>query len=416
VRLRLLAGMLSAVALASPGLAAAKTIRVQGDAGFARAEQALKRSGGTIVLRPALYRKLVIGPRSRRPLRIVGTRGVRVQSLIFTRTRHVSFGRVRIGPIDRNALVQVRRSHDVVLHHLAVSAHRTRFSASVLVPDSRRVTIRDSNFQHCGDHVRRFVYCVTLYRWTHDVLLDRNRFHDCYGCDFVHGRFGSDLTLRGNRFERALPCSLGRYRCGHQDLVQLFSGRRLSVVGNHFGVYREGGAQLYLTNDVDHAAIVNNVFVGRDRRVPGYHARMGIVIGSNASRRLPHHAKILNNTILTGWMRRDGYSGSIRMSSRYGGVPRWKRPIVANNVIALLETAGRVCLAAQQFLQNVVVRGRTCSDYNHLGAAGVDGYGRPRLGSIVIDGANRALAPATDATGRRRRGAPDIGALEYRGG
>ena len=29
--------------------------------------------------------------------------------------------------------------------------------------------------------------------------------------------------------------------------------------------------------------------------------------------------------------------------------------------------------------------------------------------------ANRALAPATDATGRRRGPAPDIGALEYRG-
>jgi hypothetical protein len=33
----------------------------------------------------------------------------------------------------------------------------------------------------------------------------------------------------------------------------------------------------------------------------------------------------------------------------------------------------------------------------------------------VIDGANRDLAPATDATGRPRGPAPDIGALEYRG-
>jgi hypothetical protein len=103
------------------------------------------------------------------------------------------------------------------------------------------------------------------------------------------------------------------------------------------------------------------------------------------------------------------------MSSRYGSVPRWKRPIVANNVIALLVTPARVCNASQRFLNNVVVRGRTCSDVNHLGSAGVDGYGRPRLGSVVIDGANRHFAPATDATGRARRGAPDIGALEYRG-
>jgi hypothetical protein len=414
VRRFLLASVVSA-ALLGAGVADAKTIRVKSDAGFAKAERALKRTGGTIVLRPALYRKLVVGPRSRRPLRVVGMRGVRVQSLILERTRHVSFGSVRIGPISRNALVQVRRSHHVLLHDLVVSAHRTRFSASILIPDSRHVTIRRANMQHCGDRVRRFVHCVTLYRWAHDVLIEDSRFHDCYGCDFVHGRFGTDLTLRRNRFERALPCSMGRYRCGHQDLVQLFSGRRLRVAGNHFGVYREGGAQLYLTNDVDHATIVNNVFVGRDPRVPGYRARMGIVVGSNASKRLPYYAKILNNTILTGWRRRDGYSGSIRMSSRYGSVPRSKRPIVANNVIALLETPGRVCLAARRFVSNVVVRGRTCSDLNHVGSAGVDGYGRPQQGSVVIDGASAQFAPANDATGRPRRGAPDIGALEYRG-
>jgi hypothetical protein len=415
VRPLLLAGLLTAAVLSFAATAEAKTIRVKSDAGFAKAEKKLRRTGGTIVLRPALYRKLVLGPRGRRPLRVVGMRGTRVQSLILTDTRNVSFGGVRIGPISRNALVQVRRSRNVVLHDLVVSARHTRFSASVLLASGRGITIRDSDFQHCGDRMRRFVHCVTLYRWTHGVTIADSRFHDCYGCDFVHGRFGSDLTLRGNRFDRALPCSFGRYRCGHQDLVQLFSGRRLRVVGNRFGVYRDGGAQLYLTNDVDWATIVNNVFVGRDPKVPGYHARMGIVVGSNASRRLPHYAKILNNTILTGWRRRDGYSGSLRMSSRYGGVPRWKRPIVANNVIALLETPGRVCLASQRFLHNVVIRGRTCSDVNHVGAAGLDGRGRPLPGSVVIDGANRDLAPAVDATGRPRGESPDIGALEYRG-
>ena len=159
---------------------------------------------------------------------------------------------------------------------------------------------------------------------------------------------------------------------------------------------------------------MNNVFVGTDARVPGYRARMGIVLGSNRSRRLPHYAKILNNTILTGYRRRDGYAGSLRMSSRYGGVQRWKRPVVANNVIGLLETPGRVCLAARQFLANVVVRGRGCSPYDLVGSAGVDWRGRPVTGSAVIDVANRDLAPVTDATGRRRGRAPDIGALEYR--
>lgn len=415
MRRLLLVGALAAF-FASAGDASAKTIRVKSDAQFARAVAQLRTSGGRIVLRPALYRKLVVGPRSWRPLRIVGSRGVRVQSLIFDRTQRVSLGRVRIGPITGNALVQVRRSRRVVLHDLVVSAGGTRFSASILLASGRQLTIRDSNFQRCGDRVRRFVNCVTLFRWTNDVKLERNYFHDCRGCDFVHGRFGTDLTLRGNRFERALPCSMGRYRCGHQDLVQLFAGRRLLVTGNRFGVYREGGAQLYLTNSVDHATVVNNVFVGTDPRVPGYRARMGIVVGSNRSKRLPHYARILNNTILTGWLRRDGYAGSLRMSSRYGGVPRHKRPVVANNVIALLETPGRVCLAARQFSNNVVVRGRTCSDANLVGSAGVDWRGLPVRGSQVIDGADPKLAPAADATGRKRVGAPDIGAYEYRAG
>lgn len=409
----LLAGAVAALVVT--GNASARTIVVKNDAGFARAVERLRKPGGTIVLRSALYRKLVIGPRSGRPLRILGMRGVRVQSLIFDGTQRVSFGRATIGPIYGNALVQIRRSRAVVLHDLVVTARRTRFSASILIPDSRDVTIRRSDFEHCGDRVRRFVNCVTLYRWSHDVLLEENRFHDCYGCDFVHGRFGTDLTLRNNRFERALPCSFGRYRCGHQDLVQLFAGRRLRVEGNYFGVYREGGAQLYLTNNVDYATIVNNVFVGSDPRVPGYRARMGIVVGANRSRRLPYYARIVNNTILTGWLRRDGYAGSMRMSSRYGSVPPWKRPVVANNVIALLQTPARVCNASRLFLNNVVVSGRSCSYDGFVGSPGVDWIGRPVRGSILIDGANRALAPRTDASGRPRGRAPDIGAIEYRG-
>ncbi len=336
--------------------------------------------------------------------------------MLFDGAQRVSFGRVTVGPIGGDALVEVRASRHVVLHDLVVTARNTRFSSFVLVPDSRYVTIRRSNFSHCGDRAADFVNCVWLYRWSHDVVIEKNRFHDCLGCDFVHGRFGSDLVIRRNRFERSLPCRLGRHRCGHQDLVQLFAGRRLRVEGNHFGVYRAGGAQLYLTNDVDYATVVNNVFVGRDPRVPAYHARMGIVVGSNASRRLPHHAKIVNNTILTGARRRDGYAGSIRMSSRYGAVPRWKRPVVANNVIALLETPARVCNGAQRFIGNVVVRGRSCSEEDLVGPVDLDARGRPSAYSIVVDGANRHYAPATDATGRRRVGVPDIGAFEYRDG
>ena len=411
-----LALALDGTARTQPDAARARTLYVGSEGQFATAVRALARSGGTIVLLPRRYRQLIVPPRAGRPLRIVGTRGVRVENVLLDGVAHVSLGRVRVEPVTRDALVEVRASHHVELHDLVVTAHRTAFSSSVLIPDSRFVTIRRSDFSHCGDRARDFVNCVWLYRWSHDIVIEDNRFHDCYGCDFVHGRFGSDLTVRRNRFERSLPCRMGRHRCGHQDLVAFYAGRRLRVVGNHFGVYREGGAQLYLTNTVDYATIVNNVFVGTDRRVPGYRARMGIVVGSNGSRRLPYYAKVVNNTILTGHRRRDGYAGSIRMSSRYGSVPRWKRPIVANNVIALLKTPARVCNGSQRFLNNIVISGSGCSPSDYVGPADLDARGRPTVVSTTIDGANRHYAPQRDANGRRRSGPPDIGAFEYLGG
>lgn len=392
------------------------TLVVRGEAEFAAAERYFRYSGGRIVLRSYLYRQLVVGPRSRRLLRIVGMRGVRVERVLFDGAQRVSFGRVTLGPIRGDALLEVRASRDIVLHDLVVTARGTRRSSSILVSEARGVTIRRSNFMHCGDRAREFTNCVTLYRWSHRVLIEDNRFHDCLGCDFIHGRFGTHLTIRRNRFDRSLPCRMSAHRCGHQDLVQLFAGRHLRVVGNRFGVYKGGGAQLYLTNNVDYATIVNNVFTATDPRVPGYRVRMGVVIGSNASRRLPHYAKVVNNTILSGAVRRDGYAGSIRMSSRYSTVPRWKRPIVANNVIALLDTPARVCNGSQRFIYNVVVHGEGCSESDRTGSPDLDGRGRPRRTSAVIDGANRHYAPTRDATGRRRTGSPDIGAFEYKEG
>ena len=393
-----------------------RTILVGSDVAFAAAAAKLSRSGGRIVLRPRLYRHLVIGPRSGRELRIVGSRGTRVERILLWRTTRVSIGHLTIGPIGGDARIELQEARDIDLHDLVITAKGSSHAASIFVAHAHHVTIRRSIFTHCGDFSPDFVNCVTLNRGAHDVVIEDNRFHDCRGCDFIHGRFGSRLTIRRNRFDRALPCHMGRYRCGHNDLVQLFAGRWLRVEDNRFGIYRTGGAQLYLTDDLDHATIVNNVFIGTDPRVPGYSARMAIVIGANESKRLPYYAKIVNNTILTGYRRRDGYAGSIRMSSKYGGVRRWKRPIVANNVIALLQTSWRVCAASQRFLQNVVMEGKDCTAADYVGPVDLDRFGRPRPDSMVIGLANRHYAPQTDITGRRRDSQPDIGAYEYRAG
>ena len=395
----------------------ATTIAVRNDAGFARAAKRLGSTGGTIVLRRGSYSSLRLGPRSARTLRVVGSRGTRVGRFLLWRTQHVSIGNLAIGPVGADAKLELQGARHIDLHDLLVTAKGTRFQTTIFVAFANDVLIRRSVFTHCGDHSPDFSNCVTLNRGAHSVIIEDNRFHDCHGCDFVHGRFGSWLTIRRNPFDRALPCHhMSYYRCGHNDLVQLFAGQHLQVERNHFGVYRSGGAQLYLTDDVDHATIVNNVFVGTDPKLPGYRARVAIVIGANESKRLPLYAKVVNNTILTGYRRKDGYEGSIRMSSLYGAVRRWKRPIVANNVIALLDSSWRVCGASQRFLENVVLEGKNCEPEGVVGADDLDSAGRPYADAVVIDAANRHYAPLVDFTGRRRDAQPDIGAYEFKQG
>src|SRR5436190_1456789 len=414
--LAVLAVVLAAVGTAAPSTAATRTIVVHTDAGFARAAARLRTSGGTIVLRRGSYPSLTLGPRSARPLHVLGSRGTRVGRFLLARTRNVSIGRLAIGPVGADASLELQGASNVDLHDLLVTAKGSRFRATIFVAFAHHVRIRRSTFTHCGDFSPEFANCVTLNRGAHNVVIEDDAFHDCRGCDFVHGRFGSWLTIRRSSFDRALPCHhMSRYRCGHNDLVQLFAGQWLRVERNRFGVYRAGGAQLYLTDDVDHATIVNNVFVGTDPKVPGYHARMGIVLGANESKRLPYYAKVVNNTILTGSRRKDGYEGSIRMSSRYGGVRLWKRPILANNVIALLATAWRVCAASRRFVANVVLAGRNCATDGYAGPDDLDRAGRPLSDSAVIASANRHFAPPIDVTGQPRDAQPDVGAYEYRG-
>jgi hypothetical protein len=411
----LFAAVVAAVA-ASPAEAktSKRTIWVRSDAQFAGAVSALRRSGGTIRLRPGAYRQLVVPPRSGRLLRIVGRRGVRVGRMLLDRSQDVSVGRFRVGPVGGDAWIEAREARDIHFHHLRVSARGTRYSATILLPHSRRVTIRKSLFTHCGDRSPAFSNCLTLRRVKHLRVLD-NRFRDCRGCDFIHGRFGSHLTIRRNRFERALPCrGMSRYRCGHNDLISIFAGSVLTVANNYFGVYRMGGAQLYLTNNVDHVRIVNNLFVGTDPKVPGYRARVAMVIGASESTRLPHHVRIVNNTILTGATRVDGYAGSIRMSSLYGRIPIGKRPVVANNVIALLKFRAHVCGTAKAVRSNVILDGERCGRSDRVVDAKLDARGRPTAASDALLGAAHGLyAPRRDITGRRRDTSPDIGAFEY---
>ncbi len=392
-------------------------IDVRNSTEFAAAVSALRDTGGTIRLRRNHYGgELVVRSRSARPLRIVGERGVRIESLLLDRTQHVSVSRLTIAPIRQDAWLSISGSRHIELHDILVTAERTRYRGTVQVSGSSHVVIQRSEFRRCGDRSPLFANCVHLKHGTRHIRIVDNRFHDCRGCDFIHGRFGYDLTLRGNRFERALPCRMNRHRCGHQDLVSFWSGNRLLVERNTFGVYKLGAAQLYLIGAVDRVSIVNNVFRGTDPKVPDYRARMAIIVGSKGSKRVPRRVRIVNNTILTGTRRVDGYAGSIRMSGVYWGLQRRRRPLLANNVIGLIEVPHHVCSVARRAVSNVVLRGVACRGPNRVGRVHLDPLGRPTAAStLLIDRASRRLGAWRDIDGRPRDSRPDIGAYEYRG-
>jgi hypothetical protein len=183
------------------------------------------------------------------------------------------------------------------------------------------------------------------------------------------------LTIRDSRFERALPCRLdrinqeqlhallGRYasvRCDHQDLIELFGGNHLRFEHNRFGVYERGGAQLYITGVSKHDTVADNTFVGTDPRVPGYRSRVGVLVGGNGGGPIPTFVRVVHNKIYTGAKRLDGYEGSISISLGYGWrVPVDARPLIAHNVLGLLETPTRVCNGAKM-VANVILRGHGC--------------------------------------------------------
>jgi hypothetical protein len=396
--------------------ASTTAIRVHDAADFAAAVAALRDTGGTIRLRRNHYGgELVVGSRSTRPLRIVGERGVRVESLLLEGTQRVFVSRVTIAPIRQDAWLRITGSRHVVLDDVLVTAQRTRYRAAVQVHGSRHVVIRLSEFRHCGDRSPLFSNCLHLKGRTRHIRILDNWFHDCRGCDFIHGRFGYDLTLRGNRFERALPCRMGGDRCLHQDLVSFWSGSRLLVERNTFGVYRRGAAQLYLIGGVDRVSIVNNVFHGADPKVAGYRPRVAIIVGSKGARRVPRRVRIVHNTILSGARRVDGYASSIRMSGVYWRLQRHRRPLLANNVIGLVEDPHHVCSVTRTAVSNVVLRGVACRGPNRVGDAHLDRLGRPtRASRLLIDRASRHLGARRDIDGRLRDARPDIGAYEYR--
>ena len=371
--MRLVIAAIALVAVA-PASSAPTTYWVHSAAEFRSAVTATQSTGGKIVLLPGRYAEPLVVP-GRGPSQIIGRPGAIVQELYLYGARNVSVGPLRISPINGDAVLYVSRSLNVKLHGLKVSALGTRFSAHVEIPDSNWVFVQRSQFSHCGDRAPHWVNCLWLRKWARNVIVENSWFHDCFGCDFVHGQVDSHLTIRSSRFERALPCradrinwpllrlnlgSYARQRCGHQDLVQVSGGNDLRFVDNHFGMYKRGAAQLFLTGEIHRAKIARNVFAATDSRVPGWRSRVGVIVGGTGGATLPRLVRVEYNKIYSGARRRDGYAASISVSPGYlWRVIREKRPLIAHNVIGLLQTPTRLCIGARM-LDNTILDGWDC--------------------------------------------------------
>lgn len=419
---RAVVGVVAALACAgssaSAGVVDGRVIRVANDRELASAVSVLRPSGGTIVLRGGRYRQLVVGPRPSGSSRlvVVGSRSCRVEHVLLDSTARVTLAGITVSPGTSDALLSVRRSEAIALTHLLVTGVPTGRSATIVVQGGRGISIRDSEIAHCAPRSTALTNCLRLYDGASDVVLADSWFHDSYGGDFIHGRPGIGLTVVRNRFERSLACTGDAAGCGHQDLIELFAGKRMVIDSNHFGLYDAGGAQLNLAGGMDDVVVKNNVFAATDANVPGRRARLAIVVGARGTDHLPLRVRIVNNTILSGARRIDGYLGSIRINSRYRALPYDVRPVLANNVLAVLERRWPTCKAVQVSVANVIAHGRVCTPADRIADPRLDGAGRPTARSTVLIGqAARRYAPARDASGRRRDESPDIGAFEWRG-
>lgn len=420
------AGGFPAAAQARPAHTSTTRSRVQYVSSAAAFEVAVATDvnvGGTIVLLPHRYAStLVVGPRGTVQLRIVGSRRSRVQALVLDHTQSVTMRGFSVRAMTHDGGVLARDSRSLVFRHMRFTAQGTRHRVSLDLSHSHRVMVRDSEFSHCGDGTPEWSMCLYP-RYASSVTVQHNVFHDCRGCDFIHGRAGPFFTVRDNRFMRALKCNQRWVKCGHSDLIELFGADHMTVARNVFGVNQIGGAQLYMTNAVDHVRVIDNLFWRTDPKAPGVVPRVGVLVGGRITPRIPHDVLIEDNTILSGKPLPDQdcfpkcpnhAASSIVLSTRYSTLPKAQRPVIANNIIGRLLAPGLVCPLARVSVGNVVAVGTACGGGDVTADPLLDAHARPTAGSVaLIDRANPRFAAPRDLRSHVRVGRPDIGAYEY---
>jgi hypothetical protein len=104
------------------------------------------------------------------------------------------------------------------------------------------------------------------------------------------------------------------------------------------------------------------------------------------------------------------------MTNQYGAVPKSARPVLANNVIAVLKDPNQVCSELLESTSNVILDGEGCSKSDVASSEIFGRQGRPtQFSAFLLGRADRLWAPPVDITGRRRGAEPDIGAFQFAG-
>jgi hypothetical protein len=232
------------------------------------------------------------------------------------------------------------------------------------------------------------------------ITVLRTSFHDCLDCDMVRGG-GSAVTITDSSFDRALRGS----GTNHNDLIQIMGGGPWTIERNRFGERHGGAAQVFVSpgtgntsNPIHDVKVDSNLFTG-DMAYSIF-----IAGGQKSKVGLPTKVRIVNNTVLSG------RTAAMRIAPLFANVSSEQRPLLANNIFGVSngESCGRVVT-----VRNVIINGKACSG-ELSGPANLDASGAPTAASsLVIDAADPAYAPPTDLLGHARKGAPDIGAIEF---
>jgi hypothetical protein len=182
-----------------------------------------------------------------------------------------------------------------------------------------------------------------------------------------------------------------------------------TIVGNSFGEYDSGPAQIYVNpglanagNPVHDVLIASNLFVDDT----GVAVRIGI--GGKSPTPPPSNVRVVNNTILTGTVRGEA---AVLLHEPWDQIPRDQQPLFANNIFGKFfsQNCGR-----GRFVSNLVALGTPCAS-DSAGDPKLDAetHGPTAASALVIDQASRLYAPDTDFYGRPRDGLPDLGAIEF---